>query len=353
MIFTKQVAESLVALFLVGWVSPVGAQSEKALEKVLEGAKKESKVRLGLSMRWQEAGKPSGQKIVEAFQARYPFVQIAYERVGGSRERERVLTELAAGKVPYDVTVMSGTQLPLVRDAKLAQPVDWRALGVHERHVHQGGFGVYYRSQVVGILYNRKLVADAVGAKLTWEDCANPKWKKKVAMDNRPRYLEIFYQPQVWGRDKTLAHARQLGANQTIFERSRSAAVTKLTLGEYPIICGANYSHYREQVAHRGVTHIGFAMPEPVPVPSGDIVFLPRGASSTNSAKLWVVWSVSAAGQRMLDSVEFDGSPYLSGTETNKLLKGKKLASYEPEWEAKAEELLKEILQAVGLPVVQ
>jgi hypothetical protein len=65
------------------------------------------------------------------------------------------------------------------------------------------------------------------------------------------------------------------------------------------------------------------------------------------------VWSLTEEGQRILDSVEFDGSPFIPGTEPAKLLKGKKTASYEPQWEAKAEELLKEILEAVGLPVVQ
>jgi len=350
------------AKYLTGWLtmlllfwllSTASAQESKGLQKIIEGAKKEGKVKLGLTVRWEEAGKPAAKKIVETFQSRYPFVKAEYERVGGSRERERVITELAAGKVPYDVTALSGTQVPIAIKANLAESLDWRSLGVPQRHLHPDGFGVYYRSQVVGILYNRKLVPDAVGSKLTWEDCASPKWKKKVAMDNRPRYLEIFYQPHVWGREKTLAHARQLGANQTIFERSRSAAVTKLTLGEYPIICGANYSHYREQLTYRGVTHLGFTLPEPVPVPHGDIVFIPRGAANPNAAKLWVVWSVSEEGQRVLDSVEFDGSPFIPGTEPAKLLKGKKVASYEPQWEAKADTLLKEILEAVGLPVVQ
>ena len=349
----KRVAGSLVMLLLTGGLSPSWAQQDKVGQKLIDGAKKESKVRIGLTMRWQESGKPSGQKIVETFQARYPFVKVDYERVGGSRERERVLTELAAGKVPFDVTALSGTQLDLVLKANLAEPVDWRALGVHQRHLHPDRFGVYYRSQLVGILYNRKLIPDAIGSKLTWEDCANPRWRKKVAMDNRPRYLEIFYQPHVWGKEKTLAHARQLGANQTIFERSRSAAVTKLTLGEYPIICGANYSHYREQIAYRGINHIGFTLAEPVPVPHGDIVFIPRGASSPETGKLWVVWSVAEEGQRVLDSVEFDGSPYIAGTEPNKILKGKKTASYDPQWESRAEDLLKEILDAVGIPVVQ
>jgi ABC-type Fe3+ transport system substrate-binding protein len=335
------------------WPCAAWTQENSALQKIAAAAKKEGKVRLGLTVRWEEGGKPAAKKIVEGFHARYPFVKAEYERVGGSRERERVITELAAGRIPYDVTVLSGTQVPLAKKANLAESVDWRSLGVSARQVHQEGFGVYYRSQVVGILYNRKLVSDQVGSKLTWEDCASANWKKKIAMDNRPRYLEIFYQPQVWGREKTLAHARQIGANQTTFERSRSAAVNKLSLGEYPIICGANYSNYREEVVYKGATHLGFVLPEPVPVPHGDVVFIPRGAPNGNAAKLWVAWSVTEEGQRLLDSVEFAGSPFVPGTESSKLLKGKKTAVYEPQWEAKAEELLREILEAIGLPVVQ
>src|SRR4029434_9530704 len=110
----KYVAASFVTLLFVGWVFPLWAQQDKALQKLIEGAKKEGKVKIGLTTRWQEAGKPSGEKTVTTVQARHPLVTCEYEHVGGSRERERVLTELAAGKVPYDVTVLSGTQLEIV-----------------------------------------------------------------------------------------------------------------------------------------------------------------------------------------------------------------------------------------------
>ena len=205
---------SIVAFFLLLPLSPVHSQG---LEKITEGAKKEGKVRVGVTVRWEEGGKPGAKKMVEVFQSRYPFVKVDYERVGGSRERERVLSELAAGKISYDVTVLSETQVPTALRANVVEMVDWRSLGVHPQQVHSDGFGVNYRTQFYGMVYNRKLLPDAVGAKLTWEDCANPKWRKKVAMDTRPRHLEILWQPHVLGRDKTLGHARRLAANQTIF----------------------------------------------------------------------------------------------------------------------------------------
>ena len=63
----KCVATSLVTLLLVGWSFPAIAQQDKALQKLIEGAKKEAKLRIGLTMRWQEAGKPSGRKSSRRF----------------------------------------------------------------------------------------------------------------------------------------------------------------------------------------------------------------------------------------------------------------------------------------------
>ncbi|MGH7847402.1 MAG: ABC transporter substrate-binding protein [Candidatus Binatia bacterium] len=339
-------------LFLVVATS-ARAQEQKLMDKIVAGAKKEGKVKVGLTVRWEEGGKPAAKRIVELFHSRYPFVKVDYERIGGSRERERVLSELAAGRVSYDVAVISSTQVPVAIQANVTEQVDWKALGVHPKHVHQDGVGVYYRTQIYGIAYNRKLVPDSVGKKLTWEDCANPKWKKKIAMDNRPRHLEILWQPHVWGREKTLAHARQLAANQTTFERSRSDGMTKLSLGEYPIFCGATYSTYKELVTYREAKHLGYTLAEPIPVPQGDVVFVTRGAANPNAATLWIVWSLTEEGQKILDAVEFNGSPFVAGTEPAKLLKGKKVVWYEPQYSAKATEILKEIIEAIGLPIVR
>jgi iron(III) transport system substrate-binding protein len=332
---------------------PSWAQDKNALQKVLDGAKKEGAAKVGLTVRWEENGKPAAKKLVDVFQARYPFVKVDYERVGGSRERERVVTELAAGKIPYDVTAISATQATISLKANIIEKVDWAALGVHPKHVHPDGAGVMYRTQLFGITYNKKLIPESVGDKLTWEDCADPKWKKKVAMDNRPHYLELLYQPDAWGKEKTLAYARQLGVNQTIFERSRSAAMTKLALGEYPIICGAAYPTFKERTVYNGDRHLGFVFPEPVPVPTGEIIFVPRGAARPNAGKLFIVWSLSEEGQKTLDDVEFDGSPLFPGTETAKLIKGKKVVWHDWKIQSRADDILKEILEAVGLPIVR
>jgi iron(III) transport system substrate-binding protein len=338
-----------VTAFLA-FVSPADAQVR---EKIIEGANREGRVKLGISTRWEEAGKPAAKKLVEAFQSLYPFIKVDYERVGGSRERERVLSELAAGRISYDVTALSETQVPTAQSAKVVELVDWRALGVLPSLIHPAGFSVTPHTQIYGIAYNRKLIPDSVGAKLAWEDCANPKWRKKVAMDTRPRHLEIFWQPRVWGREKTLKHARQLAGNETIFERDRNQTMAKLILGEYPIVCGAFYSHYYEEVRGGRGAQLGFTPGEIVAIGPGSLAYVPRGAPHPNAAKLWILWWVSEEGQRVQDEVEGNASPHYPWSQAAKMIKGKKVFWYEPEWITKADEILKEILQAVGLPIVR
>lgn len=343
--------------FLQAWIAcfflfPALVHAQ-GLDRVVEGAKKEGKVKLGLTVRWQEGGKPGAQKMVELFQSRYPFIKAEYERVGGSRERERVLSELAAGQVSYDVTVLSETQVPVAIKANVIEKFDWRSLGVPPQHVHEDGVGINYRSQLYGIAYNRKLIPDPVGAKLNWDDCASPQYRGKVAVDSRPRHLEIFWQPQVWGRDKTIAHARRLAENGTRFEQDRTGAMTKLALGEYAMVCGAFYSTYYEKTRLGDQSQLAFRVAEPAPLNLGDVVFVPRGAPHPNAARLWVVWSMSEEGQKVLDEVEGSGSPLFANTQAARMIKGKKVAWYEPQWRAKADEILKEILEAIGLPIVR
>jgi iron(III) transport system substrate-binding protein len=338
---------------LVPFLFYVSAAQAQGLDKVVEGAKKEGKVKLGISLRWEVGGKPSGKKLVEAFQARYPFVKAEFERVGGTRERERVLSELAAGKVAYDVTVFTVTQIPTAVQANVIERVDWRSLGIQTQRIGPDGLGVNYQTRIFGIAYNRKLVPEEAGKKLTWEDCADPKWKGKVAMNDSPVHLEIFWQPHIWGRAKTLEHARRLTANQAILERSLEDSMHKVSLGEYPISCGNLQRNYLQQVVFRGATNVGFTAPDPVPATHAGVVFIPRGAPHPNAAKLWVAWSLSDEGQKLLEVVDLSGSPDAPGTEASKVVKGKKIAWYEPEWQLKAAEIRKEILEAMGLPVVR
>ncbi len=121
----------------------------------------------------------------------------------------------------------------------------------------------------------------------------------------------------------------------------------------YKPACKSHLHHhlYQEHFPYRDIEGLGFTPGDPVPVSPGSFLYIPRGTTYPNAAKLWVVWLLSEEGQELLDKVHGSGRPVFEGTQAAKMIKGKKVAWYEPKWQAKSRDILREILQAVGLPV--
>lgn len=324
----------------------------QSMKEVVEAAKAEGQVRIGITLRQKEGGKPAASRLVEAFRKRYPFVKVDYHRIGGSRERERVFSEMAGGMVDYDVATLSQTHVLNGVKADIFRIVKWEALGVRPDDIHPKKVGITFRSQVWGIGFNTDMVPRDVGRKLTWEEFLEPKWKGKFAIDDRPRHLEVLYQENAWGREKTLDYARRLAANNPSQERSRSEATFKLTAGAFPALHGSDWGHIRrQQVA--GAKNLDIAFPEPVTLSAGDLVFIPRGAKYPNAAMLWIVWSLGDEAQQIIDDVQFTGDPLSPASSVNERIRGKKVVEAAWDYQLRATDILKEIIQAMGFPVVR
>ena len=232
------------------------------------------------------------------------------------------------------------------------QIVNWEGLGIAPDKIHPKNVGVAFRSQVWGIGYNTDLLPHDVGRKLTWEEFVEPKWRGKFAIDDRPRHLEVLYQKNAWGRKKTLDYARRLAANDPLQERSRSEATFKLTAGAFPTFHGSGWSHIGRQTV-AGSKNLRITFPEPVTLSAGDLVFIPRGAKNPNAAILWIIWSLSAEAQKILDEVQFTGDPMSPVSSVHERIRGKKIVKASWEYQLRATDILKEILQAMGFPVVR
>ena len=136
-------------------------------------------------------------------------------------------------------------------------------------------------------------------------------------------------------------------------EASRSTAAQKLSVGAYYFICGQTRKHIRELNEFAGVPSIGIVYPEPVPVSSGDLIYVPQKAKHADAAVLFLAWTATKEAQRLLDQVDFTGHPSVDGNEVSETLKGKKTVSGKPKYVTRADEILAEILQAMGFPVVR
>ena len=323
------------------------------LDPYIEGAKKEGTVKLGVTLRAKSHGKPSGDKYIAAFQKRYPFLKPELKRIGGARERERVLGEMTAGVVNFDVATISDTMVDPLFDAKVPLIVDWQKLGVPGFLAHPKNIGVSLRTAVFGIGYNRKLIPDEVAKNFTWESCADPKWKGKTAMDDRPRHLNILYQKDAWGREKTVEYAKRWAKNKPSVEASRSTGAQKLAAGSYHMICGMPRRQVMDLQVNAGEKSIGIVYPEPIPVSIGDIIYVPKKAKHPNAGVLFLAWTATDEAQAILDDVDFSGHPEFKGSDVNKITKGKKTVQADWEDVKRSDDILGEILQAMGFPVVR
>jgi iron(III) transport system substrate-binding protein len=330
-------------------ISSFPARSQ-TMEQVIAGAKKEGEVRIAITVRPKEGNIVAAPRLIEAFEKKYPFVKVRYTRVGGTRERERIFTELASGMVNYDVATLSQTAIPDGLRAKIFRKVDWKGLGIGPETANPDGLGVNYRTQLYGISYNTKLVSEEEARNFTWDSCIDPRWKGKFALDMRPRHLEILYQSNGWGREKTLDYARKLSENKPVLEVSRNEAQHKLVDGAYSFICAQFWSAHQE-AASEGNANLGFVVPEPAVVNSGDIVFVPSGAKNSNAGILWILWSISKEGLTLLDQVQFTGDPMVPGTSAHPLIANKTVLRGTWESQINAQKTLGEILKTMGMPV--
>ncbi|HEX9741248.1 MAG TPA: PotD/PotF family extracellular solute-binding protein [Nitrospiraceae bacterium] len=338
------------AILLVLSASPVNSQT---MEQIVEGAKKEGEVRITITVRTKEGNIVAAPRLIEAFQKRYPFVKVHHTRVGGSREREKIFTELVSGMVSYDVATLGLTSVPDGIRADIFHKVDWKGFGVDPNRFHPASVGVKYRLQLYGLSYNMDKMSKAEAEKLTWESCADPRYRGKVAYNVRPRHLEILYQDDGWGEKATLEHARRVKANKPIFEKDRTGMQSRLSDGAYVFICGQYWSTFQRARLGEGVKNVGFVVPEPALISGGDLVFVPKGAKNPNAAILWILWSTSDEGMNLLDEVQFSGDPAVPGASAHHLVKNKKVIRGSWEYQARASKILRAILSEMGVPVAR
>ncbi|MDP2644697.1 MAG: extracellular solute-binding protein [Desulfobacterales bacterium] len=345
----------ILTLLICGGLTVVQPFSVRAdpLDPYIQAAKKEGAVQIGVTLRGKIQGKPSGTRYIAAFQKRYPFLKVGFKRIGGTRERERVLTEMTAGMYNFDVVTAGTTMLPTLISAKLLRVAPFEQLGVAKFLAHPQNIGVSLRTPVYGIAYNRDLIPDETARTFTWETCMDPKYKGKIAMDDGPRHLFPFFRDDVWGREKTLDYARRWAVNKPHVEHSRSTAAAKLASGALSMHCGMPRTQVLENQEYGDAKSIGIVFPEPVPVGVGDFIFVPEKSSHPNAGILFLAWTGTQEAQNLLDEVNFSGHPAFEGNDVNKVIKGKKVAYASWEDAALDDQYLTEILQAMGMPVVR
>jgi len=344
----RKVAAVVTFALVVLWTasSGIAAQVQKLrIEDVTEKAKKEGTVRFGFS-----AGDKDMKPMMQAFQKKYPFVKLEYNRFRGIEEAEKVLNELLGGVVNIDLfDLKPELWLRFKRANLVAGPFDWNALGVkHPKVVIYEGHGVALGGMQFGVAYNPSLVPPAKIPR-KWEDCLDPQWKgKKMAVDTRPAsFLPLFH---YWGEEKSVGYHKRLAAQEPVWKRGQSDVMQNVAAGELALLCGAYYGSTMRLKRDDPTAKIDFAFLDVVPARGAfDFASIPKASPNQNAALLLASF-LATEGQSLYEKQLFFPNPYLLGPEIKEKVGNRPVHSVIPYVDIDYDAATKKIVAAWGFP---
>ncbi len=284
------IASCLLASLVFLFPAPASALEDAA---TIEAAKKEGSLVFYTSMTADQA-----QRVLNAFNAKYPFVQPKIFRAVGERLLTKIMAEAQAGKYEFDAVQSAESQAYFLKKRNLllryASP---EVKNIRKPFFDPDGYwaAVYIMPNVIA--YNTQLVKPNEVPK-TDDELLNPKWKGKIAMD--PTKPEWFaWKLKLMGQEKGLAYMKRLGAQDFRLYPGLSLVTNLLAAGEFPLVLNT-YLHNVEEIKRKG---------GPVDWTAQDPVFtkfqpLGIGAKSShpNAAKLFANFMFSEEGQKIIAS---------------------------------------------------
>jgi len=273
------------------------AQADDAL---YEAAKKEGHVVWYTSLIVNQAVRP----LVEAFNKKYPGVEVKYARGDSGPNAIKVINEARAGRVEGDVFDGIATTAPLLK-AGLVEPFTPSEANKYPQALRDpdgrwNALVVYFLTPGI----NTQLVgADEIK---TAQDLLNPKWQGKIAWSAEPSSGAPVYVGsvlQTMGEDKGMMFLRALAKQDIVnVDATNRAILDQVILGQYAIALSI-FNHHAVVSAKKGAP-VAWLKVEPIPAPFHSIGLV-KNAPHPNAGKLLIDFLLSEEGQRTFADVDY------------------------------------------------
>jgi iron(III) transport system substrate-binding protein len=259
------------------------------------GAKQEGVLILYTSLIVDQAVRP----LEQAFEAKYPFIDLQYTRADSTQITQRLFAEARAGRGKADVVIASTSAA--LKQAKLLQPFQSPALAVYPKnYIQADNLWATVRFSYNGIAYNTKKVSREQAPK-TWDDLLDPKWKGRMVWGKSletggPLVINSFLLER--GKEQTEKYFAKL-AEQDVAVASGSirAILDQVIAGEYDVMISAALHHV--MISHRKGAPVWFASVDPV-IARPEHVQLLKSAPHPHAAMLLIDYLLSEEGQTIL-----------------------------------------------------
>jgi iron(III) transport system substrate-binding protein len=165
-------------------------------------------------------------------------IAVEYWRASGAAVLERVISERKAGRSLFDAVLNNaGPMEIMLKDGAFAIYNSPLAKNFPPDFVHPQ-LGPSYRTGVVGILYNKNLIAPDKAPR-TLEDLLKPEFKGKLAFPDPTRGAVALMWPaslyKLMGKERADDYLRRLGATRPVIVEGVLNAAERVTTGETPI----------------------------------------------------------------------------------------------------------------------
>jgi len=286
----------------------VSAQDRGAL---VEGARKEGQLALAHSV-----SVASFPKFLQAFQAKYPFIDVdagAYSAPTG-RVLARVEGEIKARALSFDALHVASLA-PYLGLSQRGALADYMSPELANYPAEAHDRGQWATARIVGVImaYNRNtLPANLVPR--AWADLLRPEFRDRKLIIQDAAAGTCFNQMYLLGQNLGQEYLRRLGQQRPMVVATAAQLIDLLVRGE--ALVGATVDHYRAfepDAVKAGI--IGVYPLEGMPLAYAPIAIF-RDAPHPNAARLFEDFVLSEPGQTMLNTEIFQTYSMRTGAPT-------------------------------------
>ena len=283
---------ALVGLVIVAALTAIahGAEADKRLLTLVEGAKKEGKMIFYTSVETEFA-----RALTAAFEAKYPFIKTDIFRSNHERIFSRLNVERKTGNFAADVLSVGEFETFHMQKRGLLTAYKSPFAAVYpDGFKDPDGYWTDFYDNLIVTAYNTTRVKRDELPK-SYEDLLHPRWRRRMVLDkNEDRWFaNMLY---LMGEKKGMEFMQALAKQDVAIRSGRSLITQLLAAGEFDLQIVAYW--YRPHLLKKQGAPVDWIAMEPALVALHPISIIDR-APHPNAAKLFIDYVLSEEGQRL------------------------------------------------------
>ncbi len=327
---------------------------ETSHDEIVAKAKKEGMIQVLSSL-----NPPVYPHMIKTFKKKYPFLEVVMLEITGAPAAQRFLREIKAGlATEFDVIRVSSDfypeYVPFAKKFDILGMAQHGVLTIPPKMVDPNNRTIVALGNgLLAVAYNKNLIAEDLVPN-TWEDFLKPEFKgKRFLVDIRPHMYAAFAAcpDQGMGLEWMVNYAKKIRAQEPIWFRGNTRALTAMVAGEYALHSGTHY-HAAIRAQRKDKTgSLQVKLVEPIPMNLIATETVLSLSSRPYAALLFLEHQASPEGQKIIDEREpLKASVHWPGSTIAKRTAGKKVCVNGFDTYQTSSEWKQEAVKAFGLP---